>query len=370
MNMSACFQRANLRSIVLGVLGSLSMACVEEPPPLTETVRAVRTTIVAEPASGRLRRFSGVVEAADSSSISFEVSGIVAALEVDVGDRISAGQVLASIEDGAYRLNVKAAEASVRRAEVEFQDASNEFERFAEMNRINSQVISARALERSKALRDSARQGFSYASARLNLAQRDLERTVLHSPFAGVIAQRHVDAHQQVSRGEMIFDLFVEGVMEAAISVPETEISQVHLGLPGEVRFPGIDEQRYPGFVTEISEVARAANAFPVRVAIDTENSRIRPGVTAEVSLLLGEDSGERAYLIPLGALAARSGQDGSQVFRFDPATSTVRMTPIESGDIRGDGVVVNSGLNAGDIIVTAGVSFLRDGQQVRLMQR
>lgn len=349
-------------------LACLMVGCAEEPPPPTESIRAVRTITVAEPASGRTRRFSGVVEAANVSSISFEVAGIVNELQVDVGDRIAKGQVLAIMDESAYRLNVEAARASVRGAEVQLRDAEATFERLRRVNLAAPGATSELDVEQAEAARDGARQNLSYANSRLSLAQRDLSLTELRSPFEGVIAQRHVDAFQQVNRGQQIFDLFMEGAMEAAIGVPESEIGSIYLGMSGEVRLPAVANGTFPGIVSEVSQVAGAGNAFPVRLAIDSEDPQVRPGVTGEVTLLLGGEAGEQDYLIPLGALAARPGQEGSVVYRYDPGTSTVQEVLVTYGDIRGGDVVVQGGLAAGDIIVVAGVSFLRDGQQVRLM--
>jgi multidrug efflux pump subunit AcrA (membrane-fusion protein) len=86
-------------------------ACREAPPPPPERIRAIKAITVSEQAAGKLRQFSGVVEAADSSSISFEVAGNVREVRVDVGDRINKGQVLAVLDKRTYNLNVKAAEA-------------------------------------------------------------------------------------------------------------------------------------------------------------------------------------------------------------------------------------------------------------------
>ena len=120
-------QRLGLLSLVL--LVSAFIACSEQPPDPVETVRAIRTITLTETASGRMRRFSGVVEASDSSSVSFEVPGNVQEVKVDVGERISNGQVLAVLDERTFKLNVKAAEADVGRAEVELRDALNDVER-------------------------------------------------------------------------------------------------------------------------------------------------------------------------------------------------------------------------------------------------
>lgn len=347
----------------------LFSACAEEPPPAVETIRAVRTTTVLEPASGRVRRFSGIVEAADTSSISFEVTGIIQSMEVDVGDRVENGQLLAVMDDSAYRLNIDAATADVKRARVEFNDAQNAYDRYNTML-VSSGAISERAVEKAEANRSSAQGSLGYAESRLRMAERDLARTRLSAPFDGVVAQRHVEAFQQVATGQKVLDLFMEGAMEASIGVPESEIRFVHIGLPASIRFPALGAEMFEGVVGEVSEVAGAANAFPVRVVVNSDDPGIRPGVTAEVTLVLGDEGGERAYLIPISALGGLPDGSSDFVFRYNPDTSTVSRVLVNSASaVRDDHIAVSEGVTAGDVIVTAGVSFLRDGQQVRLIE-
>ena len=358
--------------LALLLVGTLT-ACGEAPPPPTETIRSIRTITVSEPASGKLRRFSGVVEASDSSTISFELPGNVQAVKVEVGDRVTQGQELALLDTRTFELNVEAAEASLRGAEVALKDARTDNERMQRIARQDRGAISQRALDQAQAAYDSAQQTLSYNQSRLSLAQRDLHRTTLLAPFDGVIATRHVDAFREVSRGQPIFDLFMEGAMQAAISIPESEIDRVYLGLPGAVSFPAVAGADVTGIVTEISKVAGNANAFPVKLtlAAETGDARIRPGTTVEVSLLLDDGEGG-GYLVPTSALsagAAKTGDgSGDTVFVFDSDSNTVKRTPITHDGIRGSNLVVTDGLSAGDIVATAGVSFLRDAQPVRLM--
>ncbi len=355
-------------AITVFCLTAVLTSCAPPPEPETEVVRSIRTIVVDEPASGRSRRFSGVVEAADSSSISFEVSGIIEEIRVDVGDQVEEGQILAVMEDSAYQLNVEAAQAAVAQADVELADAESANARFGELGARGA--ISEREAERYLANRDAAREQLSYAESRLGLARRDLERTELRSPFTGIIATRLVDAFQQVSRGEAVLELFMEGAMEVAISVPESEMRYVFLGLPGDIRISAIPGREFSGVVSEVSRVAGTANAFPVRVLIDSDDPAIRPGVTTEVTLLLGANNADQTFLIPLSAMGAMPDGSGSFVFRYNPETSTVERVPIVvEGDVRENHSIVREGLQAGDIIVTAGVSFLRDGQRVALME-
>ncbi len=344
-------------------------ACRQEPPPPIESVRAIKTTVVNEIASGRIRKFSGVVEAADKSSVSFEVPGNVQEVRVNVGDKVSEGDVLAVLDKSTYELNVKAAEAALGRAQARLQNSRNDLERLRKIAKLDKGAVSEARLDNVSAQYASNKQQVEYRVSQLNLAKRDLEKTVLMAPFDGHIAERLVEPFYEVDRGQRLFDIYMEGAMEAAVSIPESEIYGIYLGLPSEIRFPTIPEKVYEGNITEISKVAGSASAFPVKVTIEGDLEKVRPGMTAEVTIMLAGDEAETSFLVPLIAVAAGDSNAKGYIFVFDQETSTVKKTPIESGGIRDNDVVVTKGVKAGDIIAIAGVSFLEDGQKVKLME-
>jgi len=328
----------------------LVSACREEVQKPTERIRAIKTITVAEKTSGPVRKFSGVVEAVDSSILAFEVPGNVKEVRVTV-------------------LDLQAAEASVERAKVQLADKKNDLDRFERIAKMDAGAVSQSSLDKSKAAYDSALKNVKYAGSQVKLAKRDLEKTVLIAPFNGIIGEKDVDPFQEVKRGERLFILFSERAMEIAVQIPETVISEIHLDLPAEIRFPTLPDRIYKGVVSEISSLAGTANAFPVKVAVVDGGSEIRPGMTAEVILMLSSKDQEAGYLLPLSAVGKGSGKSDFYVFIFDKATSTVKKTPVKGGGVTENRVGVNEGIKAGDIIAVAGVTFLEDGQKVKLMK-
>jgi RND family efflux transporter MFP subunit len=345
-------------------------ACREAPPPPVERIRAIKTVTVTEQASGKIRKFSGVVEAADSSSISFEVSGNVREVRVDVGDKIKKGQVLARMDTRTFKLNVKGAEAGVGRAKVELADKHNDLDRFLRINKQDPGAVSQASIDQSQAAVDSAVKNIQFAKSQLKLAQRDLEKTVLRAPFDGVIANRYVDPFTEVTRGKKLFDVYENTGMEVAISIPEDAIDDIYMEQKGKIRFAVIADKTYQGVVTEISKVAGTANAFPIKLTVEDVDERIRPGMTAQVTLELADTAEESVYLIPISAMVQRGDATKGWVFVYDPSTSTVRKTSVEGTSVRQNDAVISGGVQAGDIIAVAGVSFLEDGQKVKLMKQ
>jgi RND family efflux transporter MFP subunit len=226
-----------------------------------------------------------------------------------------------------------------------------------------------KAVEQARAAHESARQNVSYNQAQLDLAKRDLEKTELRSPFDGIVSARDIEPFEEVTRGKPVLELFVEGAMEVAVGVPENMIGDVYVGLRGEVRLPNRPDDVYQAVVSKVGSAAASANAFPVEANINDADEHVRPGMTAELSLLFSRGEEELAYLVPVRSIAP-GGTEGARfyVYVFDPDTSTVRKAAVEGKGMIGDQVIITRGVAPGDVIVVAGVPFLRDGQEVKLM--
>ncbi|MEL6214294.1 MAG: efflux RND transporter periplasmic adaptor subunit [Pseudomonadota bacterium] len=356
------------RFILLSLTSLLVTACGGDVAEPVERVRAVKTILVADRASGQLRKFPGTLEPVDNSVLSFEVSGLVQEVDVTAGDRFEEGQVLARMDKQPFELNVESAQAALSRAQAQLEEKKSAYEREQRIQAQEAGATTQRAVDQARAAYESVRQTVSYSRAQLDLARRDLRNTELRAPFDGVVSQRLVEAFEEIGRGQPVFDVFVEGAMEAAVAIPENMIDEVYLGLKGEVRVPGRD-QVYQAAVSEIGSAATAANAFPVKATITDPSEDLRPGMTAELALQFTlDDDGQSGYLVPLRALVPGVASDDRHVFVYDTETAVVRKTPIQEAGLLGDRVIITRGVNPGDVVVVAGVPFLRDGQRVTLM--
>lgn len=345
-------------------------ACEEEPPEVFEPIRAIKTVTISERASGQFRKFPGIVEAVDTSALSFEVSGNVQELAVDVGDRFAAGDVLAVLDPQTFKLNVESAEAALGRARADAAESQTEYDRKDTL--YAKGWVAKSAYDQALAALESSTNQVRYRTSELNLARRDLEKTRMVAPLDGVVAVRHVDAFAEVTRGQAIFDVYVEDAMQVKISVPEGSVNDIYLGLPAEIDFPTGNRATLEGRVTEVGTQAEAGNVFPVKVTIMEESDGVLPGMTAEASIILGGDNEDESYLVPFSALAPGESDIAGQgyVFVFDPQTSTVRRTQIRADAVSDNMAVVKEGISAGDIVAVAGVSFLSDGQEVKLLEQ
>ena len=359
-----------LFALALTLLVALLLsACQKEVIEPVKRIRAVKTILVADRASGQMRKFPGTVEPVDTSSISFEVTGLVQEVHIKVGDKFKQGEALAVLDKKPFELNVESARAALSRARAQFKEKKSAYDRERRIQAQDSGATTQKAVEQARAAYEGTQQNVNYSQAQLDLAKRDLEKTELRAPFDGVVSARHVEPFEEVSRGKPVFDVFVEGVLQVAVSIPENMIDDIYAGLRGEVRLSNRPDAVYHAVVSEVGSAATSANAFPVKANINDADKHVRPGMTAELTLLFSrEEEGETAYLVPVQALVPGREKDDRHVFVFDSETSTVRKTVVQGKGIVGNQAIITNGIAPGDIIVVAGVPFLRDDQEVKLL--
>jgi RND family efflux transporter MFP subunit len=160
------------------------------------------------------------------------------------------------------------------------------------------------------------------------------------------------------------------GRSEVQVAVPEALISQIRTGSEVTVTFDAIPGETYPATVTEVGVASTGfATTFPVTVRLDREAAEIRPGMAAEVSFTF--ETLEPADRIVVPPVAVGEDRQGRFVFTVEPTTEgrgVAHRVPVTVGELTSAGLEILSGLQEGDLVITAGVSRIVDGQQVKLL--
>jgi len=357
----------------MGAALALAGCSPPEPPPELPP-RAIRWMVVSGEVPAEERVISGIVTSVDETRLAFEVGGTVLDVSVNLGDHVERDVVLARLDPEPFELSVRDAEAALAKATARHQAAQANFERTQAL--FDANVASQQELDRDIARRDSTGSQVEANHARLNLSRRDLRRSVLRAPFAGSISVRSIDPAVKVASGETAFEMdSEESGLRIEVQMPETLISRMERGAHVQVSFPSTDSRgaggiRVEAVVTEVGTRAGVGNSFPVRADFTETPAGLRPGMTAEMRFTLprvdAENLGIDGFLVPFSAVRAEQDEQFS-AFLYDEASSTVKRKVVTTGGVRDNEVAILSGLSEGDVIATAGVSFLRDGQTVRL---
>ncbi len=350
----------------LGLL--VALAACKEKTEIVEVVRAIKTITVKAQATEKILKFSGKVAAVDSSGLSFEVGGKVASVAVDIGNPVKKGQVLAVLDPEPYQLEMDSVTAELVKARDNVTKTKAEYER---QKRIFEQGAGAeRFVEVAEYEYKAARSAVDFQIARLDLARRDLRKTKLLSPYDGTIAWRAVEPNEEVAAGQKILEINASGNMQVELAIPETTVDLIKVNDAVAITYPTLPGETDPARISEIGSAAVKAGAFPVKVQLIDPNETVKPGMTAEANFVIKDDNRKPGYLVPFQALLPGTEPNRGFAFVYDPATSTVKKTPVHSSGAEQKKAIVDEGLKEGDIVAVAGVSFLADGMKVKLMPK
>lgn len=327
-------------------------------------IRAIQYMEVSDSSSGQTRRISGIVQSSQKADLSFELGGNVLTVPVTLGARVVAGQVLATLDPKPYQLTVNAAQADLTKAKALLLDKESDYKAKAKL--YEKRFVSKTVVDTAKADHEAALQNVESMKAKLQLAEHDLAHTELKAPFDGEIAKRSIEPATNVSMGQTVFQLLGQGGFEIEVSVPESLRRMIRVNMPVVAMFPTLNGVKSTGHISEISASANELNAFPTKIMIEPADG-IYPGLTAEVIFNDQQKSDALVFLIPATALLPGPDDLSAYVYVYDPATSTVHKRQITAKHVQDNEVQVISGLALGDIIATAGVHFLYDGQKVTL---
>ena len=324
--------------------------------------RPVKIAVVDPAATSRTLTFSGVVRPRIESAIGFRVAGKVVERRVNVGDRVDVGQVIARLDDTDLKLAENAATAAVEAARTRRSVAAVNLERAQKL--LPQSFISYAAYDTRKNEFDAAAGALDAAEAQLRQAANAVAYATLVADKAGIVTAVNAEPGQVLAVGQPVISLAEAGETEVAIAVPEQDYGQLKVGQPATAKLWTDETVEIQGRIREIAGQADpASRTYAVRVAVDNPPAVMRLGMTA--SVVIDVASGRPEMVIPLAAVT-RLG-DSPAVFVVDRAQSVVHARPIRVEGVGAEGVRIADGLQTGDVVVVAGVQFLREGMRVRV---
>lgn len=333
--------------------------CAEEIP-VKESVRPVRAIKVADPSAFSTRWFPGQAKATREVVLSFQVSGPLTSRPVNIGDQVRKGQELARILPRDFQVAIDKAHAVAIKAEEQFKRYRDLYTR--------KQV--------SKADYDKYRAEREVARAKLEDAQNAMQDTYLKAPFDGIITAIFVENYEDVKAKQAILRLIDHSLIEMVVNIPENLISNADqiqaAGKVLQVRFDAFPKHLIAARIKEIGkEASQTTRTFPVTLIMQQPGDiKILPGMAgnASSSLMSPQVAARQSIVIPDTAVFSPGDEDSTFAWIIDEKTKTVSRKKIVTGEILDTGIAVLEGLSPGNLIVTAGVHYLKEGQQVRLL--
>ena len=342
---------------------SLSVtACTKKEEAKQEVVRPAKIFTVGDSTGELIRTFPGEVQATDKAIQSFRVGGQLIERSAQPGQQVKQGDVLAKLDPKDYQLKYDDSKAKYDLAKVQYERAGEIWEK---------RLI-------ARADYDKAKTRFLAAKADLEQAKANLDYTVLRAPFDGVVSKVYVENYANVKANDPIVNIQSVDSVDIVFQVPENVISRMKRGQGKKaiikVKFAADGGQEFPAQLKEFNtEADQQTQTFRTVVTIDRPTTfTVLEGMSTsvEVDLSAAFEDVANKIIVPATAVFAAEDQPVNITKRFvwkvDPNTMQVSKQAVTVGQLTASGIEVTSGVEPGEKLIAAGVSFIHDGQKVK----
>ncbi|WP_425373740.1 efflux RND transporter periplasmic adaptor subunit [Phyllobacterium salinisoli] len=306
---------------------------------------------------------TGAIAARTLTNLSFRVGGQVIARNVDVGQHVDPQDVLARLDPVGQQVNIRTAQASLDTANSQVVQASSTFDR---QKALLAQGFTTRRQydEAEEALR-TAQGALTVAQSQLANAQDELSYTRLRAGISGVITARNIEVGQVVQATETVFTIAEDGPRDAVFDVQETLVANAKAVPVVTIALLSNPEIQAKGQVREVSPaIDPATGTVRVKVSIANTPPQMTLGATVTGSVRMQP---QRAAILPWSALTSDAGRPA--VWLVAGNTNVTSLAPVKVLSYERERVVIVSGLEEGQRVVTRGTQLLRSGEAVDILE-
>ncbi|MFO1083647.1 MAG: efflux RND transporter periplasmic adaptor subunit [Reyranellaceae bacterium] len=327
-------------------------------------VRPVRVAEIVYHQRSRSLVLAGTVVPRVETTLGFRVAGKIVARVVDVGTAVKAGDLIAELDPADYRLAVDNARAALASTEADHVRAKADHERYVNLR--GSTAFSPQTLDQRLSIAATALARVEQAKSQLSSAENNLAYTALRADAPGVVTAVNAEVGQVLAQGQGVVKIAHTNELEILVGVPEHKLKLVRQAESASFELWSDPGKRYVAKLRELSPSADpVTRTYPARFTVVDAPEFIGLGMTA--TLAFERPDAKPVAEVPLSAIF----QQGTQpaVWVVDRASSTVELRPVTIARWRDDTAAIASGVNAGEMIATAGVHKLEPGQKVKPVQ-
>jgi RND family efflux transporter MFP subunit len=333
----------------------------------------VQTDVVSNGRIAENIALTGSLRPKESVDVMPRIAGRIVKINVEIGQSVARGTLLAVIEDDEIKQQIERSkasiavvEASIAQRDAELQNAKVELERKKKL--VEEGILSRTELDGLETRYRVAQSQLDLVRAQRRQSEAELrelnirrDQTRIFSPISGIIARRHVDTGAMVSSGTPIVTVVSVSPMVVAAMASERDIPRIRRGTAVKVTIDSLPDQSFAGRVMRIVPLLdpQTRNG-QVEIEIPNRGHLLKGEMFARIELNLGSE--RETTLLPRDALVYRGDQPGVYTIEKDLA----KFLPVETGLSQADKVEVVSGLKVGDVVITRGSNLIKDGDRVR----
>lgn len=338
-----------MRNLTIPLLLIILMACnsPKETKSLDQSVTRVKIAKVTVSEGQQNLTFSGTIIPFQSIPVSFQTTGTVQSVLVEEGMPVRKGQLLATLDK---------------------KDLTNMF------NLSNAQYIQALdAYNRLKEVHDKGsltdikwaemESNLKQAEASMNLAKSSLEKGSLFSPESGFISKRNIEPGMSALSITAPFEIVKIDQIYVRLSVPESEIAKMIIGMSAKFTVPAIGDTKFNGKIAIVGVVAdQFARTYEVRVLADNPDNKIKPGMICDIVLEVNHGTEK---VVDYRAISHDS--EGSFVYKVSANHTSVTRQSVKVGQMVNNGIEILSGLQTNDEVVCEGLEKITNNSKISL---
>ena len=326
--------------LILPILIAILFSCSKKKEEVKEDTKIKVNTAVAQSAPvAKIATYTANVKADVINQITPAMPGRIEKIYVEIGDRVSAGQLLVQMES-----------SSLQQQNTQLSNLEKDYARYSELLKVGG--VAQQQVDQIKTQIDV-----------LRTAIRNLQdNTQLRSPINGVVTDRNYD-NGDVFAQRPILTVQQLNPLKALVNVSEYYFSKVKMGMSVDIQLDVYENETFTGKVSLIyPTIDPNSHTFGVQITINNTNMKVRPGMFGRVTLNFGT---EQSIVIPDAAVQKQTGANDKYVYVID--NGVARYRKVEPGQHIGENYEILSGINAGEVVVTAGQSRLIDGSEVEI---
>ena len=308
-----------------------------------EELPIVDVDVVYETDVPQTVQYTATVEAFNSNNISPAAMNRIKTINAEIGDRVTKGQVLVTLD-----------QSTLDQLKVNMEQVERDYNRAVQLLNIGSGT---------QATVDAAKSQLDALRTQYNNVR---ENTVLTSPMTGVVTARNYDPGDMTGAAPVLTIGQITPAVKIILNITENDMSKFRAGMPVNITFDAFPGEEFEGTITRIyPQIDTRTRTFQAEVQVANEESRIYPGMFARVTLDQGD---EKHVVVPDRAVVKQTGSGNRYVYVY--SDGKVSYNKVELGRQIGTNYEVLSGVNNGDTVVIAGQTRLADGKEVQLSQK
>lgn len=317
---------------------------------MADSTEAVSVTVAQVKHEQRIQpiRNSGRISHKNEMRLSFKTGGLIKQINVEEGDEVAAGQVLAT-------LDLEEIDAQQKRAASNYRKAAADLERFSKL--YDDALVSLQVKQNAQSANDNA-------AAELQIANFNKKLSVIRAPAEGRILKRYVESSELIEAGQPVF-LLASSKQGSVVRVGliDQDIVKVGVGDPASIFLDAYPGRTFAGVVSEVAlSTDSGAGTFEVEILINDQGYSLRSGLIARVEIM--PVAGDLQYYIPIEAVF-KADNGLATIFVYDETQNTANEVSVEVVEFLPDEVIVRGSLKASDKVIKLGAPYLSDGGTV-----